>query len=86
MGDDNRQERPKISEEMLWLHRNRPRLEQEIPGKWVAIKGSEIVAIGDGADEVADQAESKGIKRPLLAAIRSKEYQGVMMFPSWRSI
>jgi hypothetical protein len=66
-----------MAEEMHWLDQNRPRLEKQYPGKFIAVFGSELVGIGDSMKEAADQARAKGIERPLLDGLKSLEYQGI---------
>jgi hypothetical protein len=70
--------------ETVWLNANRQRLEREIPGKWVAIKGSELVGVADTAKDARMQAVEKGFDRPLLTCIRAKEFQGTAIIPSIR--
>ena len=45
------------------------RLERDLwghSGKWVAIEGQRIIAVGESAKEVYEIAQGKGVKVPLL--------------------
>jgi hypothetical protein len=70
--------------DMTWLFSNRARLEQEIPGKWIAIKGGALVGVGDTPKEAGEQAGEKGFRQPLLTCIRAKEFQGITIIPAIR--
>jgi hypothetical protein len=67
------------SRELEWYELHRGWLESEFPGQWVAIKGEELVAVGETLDVVMDAAERKGISRPLVTAVKRKELQGFPM-------
>jgi hypothetical protein len=62
---------------MKWLGENEAWLEETYPGKWVAVKGSELIAVGDSLEDVMRQSEGKGILDPLVTAIRRAEYRDV---------
>jgi hypothetical protein len=61
--------------EMDFLNANRKRLEKEYPGKWVAIKGSEIVGFGASMKAAHQMATDNGFDRPLFTAFRRLEDQ-----------
>jgi hypothetical protein len=71
-------------EEMRWLDDHRESLEASHPGRWVAISGYELIALGDSLDEVMDEAARKGVLDPLVAGIRNREFQGVTLVRPWR--
>lgn len=77
--DDERKPIRVVVPEMEWLGQNEARLELEIPGKWIAIKGRELIAVGDTLAEIMRIAESQGIPDPLVTAIKRKEYQNVYL-------
>ena len=64
---------------MLWLGKHRPSLEEQFPGKWVAISDSGLEAVGDSPDDVISQADAKGAKDILVAGLKAREYQGVYL-------
>ena len=66
----------KYEAERLWFGRNRTYLEKAYPGKWIAIQGEELIAVGDDAKQVADEARAQGINSPLIAGVRKKDWQG----------
>ena len=72
------------SPELRWLARNRAYLEANHPGKWLAIKGDELVGLGDSLEEAASQADAKGIHDPFFSGIKLREYQGALLFRSPR--
>jgi hypothetical protein len=72
--------------EMEWLGENEDWLERDHPGKWIAIKGHALIAIGDSLDEVMRIADSKGVDQPFVTGLKSKEYQGVYIIRSSRFI
>jgi hypothetical protein len=62
-------------EELRWLADNRSFLEENHAGRWLALKGYKLIAIGDSLDEVMDAAEHQDVKDPIVTAVRRKEYQ-----------
>jgi hypothetical protein len=64
--------------EAIWLGENQDFLEENYPGKWVAVKGRELLAVGDTIDEVLEGARKKGVANPLVSGIRSAKYRGVI--------
>ena len=68
---------------MKWLQDNRKWLEENHPGKWVAVGPEGLLAVGDSAVEVSAEARRKGNNDPLLAGVRRKEYQGVDIIRTW---
>ena len=51
--------------ELEWIRRH----QAEYPGKWVALEGDQLVAIGNGAREVREAALAKGFALPLLVHV-----------------
>jgi hypothetical protein len=46
-----------------------PSLEHELlahEGRWVAVTRSELVAVGDSADEVIRRASERGVEHPIV--------------------
>jgi hypothetical protein len=72
--------------EVMWLGKNREWLEENYPGKWIAIKGDELIAVGDTLDQVLNQAQEKGVEDPLVAGVKSKEYRKVFLIRSPRLV
>jgi hypothetical protein len=69
--------------ETTWLASNLESLEARYPGQWIAIKGEELVAVGDSLQYVMREAERQGKKDPLVLAIRRKDYQDTILIRTW---
>ena len=69
--------------ETQWLQDNKDWLEANHPGEWVALQGDELLAVGQDLQVVLETARQKGIEVPFIDAVRSKKYQGVVMFRRW---
>jgi hypothetical protein len=69
----------KRAAEMRWLGENRPFLWENYPGKWIAVQGSELIAVGDKPESVLAEARRKGVKDPLVTGVRRREYQGAII-------
>ncbi len=65
------------AEEMRWLAENRALLEETYPGKYIAVSGSRLVAVGSSMREVHDAARVEGIADPLLTGVKDREHQGI---------
>lgn len=63
--------------ELEWIAKNRPYLWEHHAGQWIAVQGSDLVAVAESASEVLRLAREKGIKDPLVTAVREKAYQGM---------
>ncbi|MFN7924826.1 MAG: DUF5678 domain-containing protein [Bryobacteraceae bacterium] len=50
------------TEEIKWINTHRA----EYAGKWVALEGARLLAVGDDAKEVLDAARAAGVAEPLL--------------------
>ena len=72
--------------EVMWLGENQEFLEESYPGKWVAVKGRELVAVGETLHEALEIARNKGISNPLVTGIRSAKYRGVIFVRTCHSI
>jgi hypothetical protein len=68
-----------MNEEMRWLREPRSRLESKHPGEWIAISGNRLVALGPDAITVLEAAKEKGIERPLVTALRSRQSQEALI-------
>jgi hypothetical protein len=77
MEDNKPKKAIKRAKELRWLDENEAYLEREYPGMWLAIEGEAIVGTGGTLQEAEAEAQAKGFGRPLLTAIRRKEYQGI---------
>jgi hypothetical protein len=62
--------------EVMWLQENQEFLEENYPSKWVAVKGRELIAVGDSPRDVMREAQKKGITDPHIKGIRSAKYRG----------
>jgi len=65
---------------MKWLGEHVEELERLHPGCWIAIQGSQLIAVGKDLDEVMETARLKGIDNPLVSGVRAKQYQEVRLF------
>jgi hypothetical protein len=70
--------------ETRWLDENRTFLEENYAGKWVAVKGAELVAAGETFGEALDRAQALGASDPVVDSVRSKEYQHVILIRGCR--
>jgi hypothetical protein len=70
--------------EIMWIGENRDFLEENYPGKWIAVKGRELIAVGDTLDEVVKQAEEKGAGDALFTGVRRSEYRGAIFIRTCR--
>ena len=61
--------------EMRYLHENRAFLEANLAGRWLALDGDKLLAVGDDAGFVKREAIAKGAVNPLITAVPRKEYQ-----------
>lgn len=58
---------------MLWVAEHR----HEYGGQWVALDGDRLVAAGQSAKEVADQARREGVRAPFLDRVDPDPARGV---------
>ena len=65
------------AEEMRWLGENQAYLEENFPGKYIAIQGSRLIAVGSSMREVHDAARAQGVPDPLLSGVKRKDWQGI---------
>lgn len=66
-----------------WVRENRAWLEKTHPGRWIAVGPEGLLAVGDSAVEVADEARRKGNNDPFVAGVRRREFQGVDIIRTW---
>ena len=67
-----------------WIRENRKWLEETHPGRWIAVGPEGLLAVGDSAVEVADEARRKGNSDPLLTGVRRRNFQGIDLIRTWR--
>ena len=65
--------------EMRWLAENEAMLEETYAGKWVAVKGDQLIAAGDSFGEASDAAEAQNIDEAVIAPIKPRELHGVFL-------
>lgn len=53
------------TQEFKWLRTNR----EQYAGKWVALEGDQLVAVGENAKTVLDEARAAGTEHPLLVQV-----------------
>lgn len=58
-------ENPDFSRELKWLNEHRA----EYAGRWVALKGDNLIAQGTSAKEAYDAAEAAGVEMPLVTRV-----------------
>jgi hypothetical protein len=63
--------------EVMWLGENQKWLEENYPGKWVAVRGNRLIAVGDTPSDVLEQSKAAGIPNPLITGVKRKEFQGI---------
>ena len=68
-----------VSEELLYLIKNRKRLEAEQEGKYVAIHKDRIVAIGKTVHEVYEKLRDSNVKNPLVTYIPRKGEEALLI-------
>ena len=61
--------------ELEWLDANRVELEERFAGQWVAVSRHSLVATGPTLGKVLEEARSKGVESPFIAAMRSPEFR-----------
>lgn len=59
----------KFKDALLWIDENRG----EYLGKWVCLDGGRLVASGDDAKAVFEEARAKGIEIPFIEQVREVE-------------
>ena len=65
--------------DVIWIQKNRDFLWANYAGKWIAVQGEQLVAVGGSVRDGKDQAKAKGFEHPVVTAVRAKEYQGVIL-------
>ena len=65
-------------EEMDWLVAHGDELMQKYPGKWVAVQGSELVAVADDVVELLERARAAGYEHPLLTGVPTEPLRVVI--------
>ena len=68
-----------VSEEMLYLMRNREKLEEEQEGRYVAIYKNKVVATGRSIHEVYMEVKRKRIKNPLVTYIPRRGEEALLI-------
>ncbi len=71
--------------ETRWLAENREWLEKTHPGKWIAVEGAALIAVGDDAVDVMAKSKAKGVEHPLLDVVRSTKAQKSIVIRSPRT-
>jgi len=69
---------------MKWLGEHRSWLEKTHPGCWVAVEGSELIAVGPDLVAVLEEAKQKGVENPFISGVKAKRYQGIIMIRRWQ--
>lgn len=69
-------EREQLELEMKWLREHR----SEYRGKWVAITGDQLLAVGSSALEVREKARAAGVAVPMIEYM---EPEGQLPFAGW---
>ena len=67
----------KHENKMRWLGENMAYLEATYPGMWVAVSDQGFAGAGTSVSEATEEASKRGIQDPLVAPIRSLEFQSV---------
>jgi hypothetical protein len=75
------QKKPQLitSPEMDWLNANDALLQENYVGKWIAIKGGELVGVGDTLGEAMEQAEERGFRVPLVTFVRKRDPNTILI-------
>ena len=69
-----------VSEEMLYLMKNKEKLEREHEGKYVAIYKDKLVAIGRTIHEIYEKVQNTNIKNPLVTYIPRKGEEALLIW------
>jgi Family of unknown function (DUF5678) len=80
-----REIQPLMQEEMRWYAENEASLEAEYFGKWIAFDKTGLVGVGETLHDALEMAKEKGVEKPLVTGIRSREYQGIWLATTNRS-
>jgi hypothetical protein len=83
MSDDTTNDQaPKIirvdTSDVMWIDEHRDFLEENYPGKWIAVKGQELVAVGDSLRDVLEESKRKGVTDPLVGGVRRADLRGAI--------
>jgi hypothetical protein len=62
--------------EVLWIQKNQDYLWEHFAGKWIAVEGEQLLAVGDSATEVHQEAIRKGFPDAIITGVRRREYHG----------
>jgi hypothetical protein len=73
-------------DETRWIEDNKHWLEREHAGKWIAVSGYALIAVGSDAADVMAKARAQGVELPLLDVVPNQEAQAsiVIRSPRWR--
>ena len=66
-----------------WVQANRPKLEKEHAGRWIAVAGRQIVGTGARLSTAMRQARKAGFERPFVTGFKAAEYQDMLEVPHW---
>jgi len=67
------------NDDVIWIQMNQEFLWENFPGRWIAVHDQELVAVGDSAHEVLEEAHARGFTDPLISGVRKREYQNLKM-------
>ena len=68
-----------VSEEMIYLMRNKEKIEKEQEGKYIAIHKNKVVAVGRSIHEVYEKIREKKLKNPLVTYIPMRGEEALLI-------
>ncbi len=74
-GNDEGQKNKKFQRALQWIDKHR----QEFDGQFVVLDGDKLIAHGNDAKSLYDEARAKGIRSPFVKRIRAK----ILPFGGW---
>lgn len=67
------------SQEMIYLQKNKDKLERKYEGKCIAIHKKKVVAVGRTIAEVYSQVKNLKVKNPLVTYIPKKSEEALLI-------
>lgn len=73
----------RVLQDWQWVQENRPWLEKQYTGRWIAVSGKRMVGTGAKLSGAMKQARRAGIEHPFVTAFKAAKYRGMVEVPHW---